>query len=92
MDTLRIPDAPKSIQKGFPLKMVLDKEAVNQLAKNLHHVHVSFNKEAFISEVMNDINELSITQRSIHIAYAMFTHLPESYTEAIAIILQSLTP
>jgi 3-methyladenine DNA glycosylase AlkC len=92
MDTLKIPNAPKSIQKGFPLKMVLDKEAVNQLAKNLHHVHISFNKGAFISDAMNGINELSITQRSIHIAGVMHTHLPESYTEAIAIILQSLTP
>ena len=92
MDKLKIPDAPKSIQKGVPLKMILDKEAVNQLAKNLHHVHASFNKEAFISDAMNGLDALSITQRSTHIADAMNTHLPEIYTEAIAIILQSLTP
>ncbi|MFT5238500.1 MAG: 3-methyladenine DNA glycosylase AlkC, partial [Flavobacteriaceae bacterium] len=92
MDILKIPDAPKSIQKGFPLKMILDKEAVNQLAKNLHHVHVSFDKEAFITEALNGIDALSITQRSAHIADAMNTHLPDPYTEAIAIILQSLTP
>ena len=92
MATLKIPDAPKSIQKGFPLKMVLDNEAVNQLAENLHHVHPLFNKEAFIEDAMNGIDALSITQRSAHIADAMNTHLPESYPEAIAIILQSLTP
>ena len=92
MASLKIPDAPKSIQKGFPLKMVLDNEAVNQLAENLHHVHPLFNKEAFIEDAMNGIDALSITQRSAHIADAMNTHLPESYPEAIAIILQSLTP
>jgi len=92
MDILKIPDAPKSIQKGFPLKMVLDKEAVNQLAKNLHHVHATFDKKAFIEDAMNGIDALSITQRSAHIADAMNTHLPESYTEAIAILLESLTP
>jgi hypothetical protein len=57
MDILIIPDAPKSIQKGFPLKMVLDKEAVNQLAKNLHHVHASFDKETFIDDALNGIDE-----------------------------------
>jgi 3-methyladenine DNA glycosylase AlkC len=92
MTALKIPDAPKSIQKGFPLKMILDKEAVNQLADNLHHVHASFDKETFISDAMNGIDALSITQRSAHIADAMNTHLSETYTEAIAIILQSLTP
>lgn len=92
MASLKIPDAPKSIQKGFPLKMVLDNEAVNQLAENLHHVHPLFNKEAFIEDAMNGIDALSITQRSAHIADVMNTHLPESYPEAIAIILQSLTP
>ena len=75
---LKIPEAPRSIQKGFPLKMVLDKEAVSQLAENLHHVHASFNKVAFVNDAMNGINELSITQRSIHIADAMHTHLPEN--------------
>jgi hypothetical protein len=44
--------------------MVLDKETVNQLAKNLHLVHASSNKEAFISNAMNGIDELSSTQRS----------------------------
>ena len=57
MTTLKIPEAPKSIQKGFPLKMVLDKEAVSQLAKNLHHVHASFDKESFIDDALNGIDE-----------------------------------
>ena len=92
MTTLKIPAAPKSIQKGLPLKMVLDKEAVNQLAKNLQYVHASFHKEAFIDEALNGLDDLSITQRSVHIADAMNKHLPETYPEAIAIMVQSLTP
>jgi 3-methyladenine DNA glycosylase AlkC len=91
MATIKIPDAPKSIQKGFPLKMVLDSGAVKQLAENLHHVHASFDKEGFIDAAMNGIAELSITQRSAHIAEVMRKYLPETYSEAIEIILLSLT-
>ena len=65
---------------------------MNQLSKNLHHVHASFDKEAFIGDAMNGIDALSIAQRSTHIAYAMNQLLPETYAEAIAIISQSLTP
>jgi hypothetical protein len=38
---LQIPNAPNSIQKGFPLKMILDQKAVSQLADNLHFVYRS---------------------------------------------------
>jgi len=92
MSQLKIPEAPKSIQKGFPLKYVLDKAAINQLAENLHFVYAQFNKTAFVKDAMNNIDPLSITERSNHIAEALRVHLPENYSEAIEIILKSLTP
>jgi hypothetical protein len=40
---LKIPDATKSIPKGFPLKMIFDKGAVNQLLEELSHYVETFN-------------------------------------------------
>ena len=92
MSQFRIPEAPKSIQKGFPLKLVLDKEAINQLGENLYLVDSQFNKTVFIKDTMNNIDPLSITERSKHIAESLRKHLPDTYSEAIEIILKSLTP
>ncbi|MCK5702178.1 MAG: hypothetical protein KAI29_13530 [Cyclobacteriaceae bacterium] len=92
MTILKIPEAPKSIQKGFPLKLVLDKTAIQQLGENLQFVHKQFDKEAFIGDSMNGIEPLSITERSEHIAKSLRKYLPTIYSEAIKIILKSLTP
>ncbi|MDX8383922.1 MAG: DNA alkylation repair protein [Ghiorsea sp.] len=89
---LSIPDAPKSIQKGIPLKLILDEQTVVQLANNLSFVHQDFHSAAFIADAMHGIAPLSITERSQHIASAMKKHLPQDYKQAIHIILQSLTP
>ena len=92
MQILKIPDAPSSIQKGIPLKLVLDKEAIEQLGSNLKHVNSNFDKKNFTKDAMKGIAPLSITQRSNHIADALRKHLPKQYSEAIEIILKSLTP
>jgi len=89
---LIIPDAPKSIQKGFPLKMILDQDAITQLAENFHFVYPEFDKIAFINNAMKGIDILSITERSNHIAESMKNYLPKNYIKAIEIILKSLTP
>jgi 3-methyladenine DNA glycosylase AlkC len=92
MPKLKIPDAPNSIQKGFPLKLILDKAAVDQLGENLHQVYEKFEKGEFIHDAMKGIEPLSITQRSSHIAESMRKYLPEKYEDAIKIILNTLTP
>lgn len=92
MNKFIIPEAPNSIQKGFPLKMILDKKAVSQLATNLKHVDSAFNKNSFIKTVMSDIELLGLTERSAHIADGLKKHLPDNYSEAIEIVLKSLTP
>lgn len=92
LQELKIPDAPNSIQKGYPLKMVLDKAAVNQLGENLQSVYSEFEKDAFVKNTLKGIDDLSITQRSKHIANSLKVYLPNNYSEAIEIILKSLTP
>ena len=92
MTDIKIPYAPNSIQKGIPLKLILDKEAVYQLGVNLNIVDGRFNKEAFTKEALKNISPLGIKERAEHIANVMQKYLPEVYSEAIDIILKSLTP
>ncbi|MCG8307033.1 MAG: hypothetical protein MI975_06535 [Cytophagales bacterium] len=92
MKELKIPNAPSAIQKGVPLKMVLDKAAIQQLGENLRHVYKPFDKAAFARDALDGIEPLSITRRSEHIAVILRKHLPGTYSEAIGIMLKSLTP
>lgn len=92
MPNLAIPKTSGTITKGVPLKLLLDKPAINHLAHNLKEVDPSFNKEAFISQCLMGLEELTLKERATHIAKALKTHLPNNYTDAIEIILHSLTP
>lgn len=91
MKKLKIPDAPNSIQKGVPLKEVLNETAVQQLGENLHYVYESFDQAAFAKDSLDGIEPLSITKRSEHIAEAMRKYLPDNYADAVGIMLKSLT-
>ena len=89
---LRIPDAPKSIQKGYPLKNVLGIEAVKYLANNISYVYPEFYKNEFIKAAQNGLDSLEFMDRGFHIASALRHYLPGNYKKAIEIILASLTP
>ena len=79
MSILKIPPAPKSIQKGFPLKLVLDKEAIHQLGENLHSISDQFDKVDFVKNAMDGLEPLGIKERSNHIADSLRKHLPNNY-------------
>lgn len=92
LDGLRIPSAPKSIQKGSSLKTLLDREAVDCLAHNLGLAHPGFDGDGFRRTALHGLTPLGILDRGAHLARAMRAHLPADYGEAIAVILRSLTP
>lgn len=89
---LRIPDAPKSIQKGYPLKNVLGLEAVDCLANNIAYVYPEFRANEFRKCALDNLDSMEFMERSTHIARALRTHLPEKYDKAVEVILASLTP
>jgi 3-methyladenine DNA glycosylase AlkC len=89
---LRIPDAPKSIQKGVPLKNVLGLAAVDCLAQNILHVYPEFSAEEFITAAMDKLEHLEFNERGLHIAKVLREYLPQKYEKAISVILASLTP
>ena len=87
-----IPCAPSSIQKGTPLKILPNQEAIECLAKNIPYVHRDFDAKAFCECALPDIKSLELMQRGQYIAQALHEFLSGNYSEAIAIILESLTP
>ncbi len=87
-----IPAAPRSIQAGSSLADLLDREAIECLARNIAFAHSKFDGKAFIRWAMSGLEGLSILQRGTHLAHALREHLPRRYDEAIEILMASLTP
>lgn len=89
---LKIPNGPRSIQKGGTLKTLLDKEAIQCLGKNISIVYPEFKIKDFILEARKNIDSLGIIGRGHHLSHALKKHLPENYSLGINILMQSLTP
>ena len=87
-----LPNAPNSIQKGVPLKLILDRPAINQMGMNLKIAYGAFDAQGFINKSLLDIEPLALKERGIHIAQILKDYLPSPYSKAIEIILSSLTP
>jgi hypothetical protein len=59
---LRIPMAPKAIQKGVPLKNLLGLEAIDCLAHNTLLVHPQFDERSFREIALNGLEPLGIKE------------------------------
>lgn len=88
----RIPDAPRSIQKGVPLKDLLGPEAVDCLAHNIQVVFPEFDAEAFRDAALDRLEPLGILERGYKLARALRAYLPQNFTAATEVLLRSLTP
>lgn len=88
----KLPCAPRTIQKGTLLKDLLNQEAIDCLAQNILYVHKDFEVKAFCEYAFRGLKQLELMQRGQHIAKALHHFLPSTYSEAIAIIMASLTP
>jgi 3-methyladenine DNA glycosylase AlkC len=88
----RIPAAPRSIQKGVPLKHLLGFEAIDCLAHNIGLVHPAFDAAAFRARALAGLEDRELLQRGEHLARALHACLPAPYAQAVRILLDSLTP
>ena len=89
---LRIPDAPQSIQKGYPLKNVLGSDMVLCLANNISFAYPEFQVKEFQDSALDNLESLELMERGVHIARVLRRFLPDKYEKAIEVILASLTP
>ena len=87
-----IPAAPKSIQKGMPLKLLLGMEAVDCLIHNILLSYPAFDKEGFRQVALDGLEPLGILERGQKLARALRQYLPRKYAAAVNILLASLTP
>lgn len=89
---LRLPSAPKSIQKGYPLKNVLGPDAVKCLANNISFVYPEFAINEFQKAATANLESLEFMERGKYISQALHHYLPGKYEKAIEVLLASLTP
>lgn len=87
-----LPLAPNSIQKGIPLKLLLNREAIECLAQNILCVHKAFPADEFCQHALDGLEPLELMQRAQHIARSLRQFLPGHYAQAIAILVDSMTP
>lgn len=89
---LRIPEAPGSIQKGSSLAVLLDRPAIDCLARNIAGVHPDFDGAGFRRAAAAGLGPLAILDRGRHLAAALRRFLPPRYEDAVGVLLKSLTP
>lgn len=92
MTPFKIPQAPRSIQKDQPLKFLLETEAAECLAYNIQLVYPPFDAAQFIALALTGIESLGIMERAGHFAAALKATLPAKFADAVAVLLQTLTP
>ena len=87
-----IPKAPRAIQKGVPLKLMINEQSIECLALNILFVQRDFKVESFCDEAKKNLASLSLMERAKHVAIALRNHLPTQYDEAVSILVKSLAP
>lgn len=75
-----------------PLKTFFSSVLVERLAAELCRVEPGFASRAFCQSATCGLEALELVDRGRHIARALAEHLPQSYPEAISILLRSLGP
>ena len=77
---------------GEPLKTFFSSALVRRLAGDIARVHPGFPVRAFTNDACRGLDALELLDRGRHIATALGAHLPPSFPDAIAILLESLGP
>jgi hypothetical protein len=77
-DIPSIPVAPGAIQKGVPLKHLLDAEAVHCLARNISFVYPQFDSAGFYGAAMASLERLELLERGKKLAQTLHQFLPQT--------------
>ncbi|MCC6759079.1 MAG: DNA alkylation repair protein [Candidatus Omnitrophica bacterium] len=92
MRTIQLPPAPQKISKGNTLKVLLGTPAIDCLANNIACVYPEFKAKEFRVAALKGLKPLMILGRGDHVAKALREFLPQRYSDAIDVLLESLTP
>ena len=75
-----------------PFKNLFNATVVDTMAGHLARVEPSFDKAGFVTFVMNDFDALELKERSTRITDGLEHHLPNTFPEAVNVLLTSLDP
>ncbi len=80
------------MEEGFQVRNVLNPTVVQELADALHQTWSDFNKNSFVQNITQQLDQHSFAGRVTLIANQLTTHLPKDFPAAIDILLSSLGP
>jgi 3-methyladenine DNA glycosylase AlkC len=80
------------VSEGYTLKSFFSPSLVRRLAADLARVHPGFPERRFVKQACAGLEALELLDRGKHIARALTACLPESYPEALDVLLRSLGP
>jgi len=79
------------MKEKFSMKdAAFNRDNISDLADRIKKSLPSFNKKAFLQEILNSLFDLELKERSALITQKLIQFLPDDYEEALAIILKSL--
>lgn len=84
--------APLSIQRGVPLKTLVDRRLVALVSESIVDAWPAFDESRFVRQASQGLDTLELSQRAIHVAQALAKHLPTDFDEAATVLIQSLGP
>ena len=74
------------------LKTFFSPALVRRLGADLARVHPDFPVRLFVRNASSGLEALELLDRALHIATALAAHLPQSYPQAVQVLLRSLGP
>ncbi|WP_208989647.1 hypothetical protein [Pseudovibrio sp. POLY-S9] len=74
-----------------PFKEVFNQASIERMASALAGVHPSFLASGFTAEALDGLSELELKERSLHLARCLRRYLPEDYSEALRIMMTTLS-
>ncbi len=84
--------APGSIQRGVPLKSLLDETLVGLLADSMVPVHPPFDHKRFRRDTASGLDELELMPRADHIATVLARELPSGLDAAADALIAAMGP
>lgn len=80
------------MSESKPFKEFLDRALVEDLVRRITAVWPAFSADAFLGQVLPNLDALELKARSALIAAALHDHLPEAFPEAARILVATLDP
>ncbi|MCA9177654.1 MAG: hypothetical protein KDB14_24455 [Planctomycetales bacterium] len=84
--------APSAIERGKPLKELLDHKLVALIGESLDAVVPEFDLRRFQQQGSAGLEGLELKERALHIARAMASQLPEDFDAAAPLLIDALGP